>query len=100
MISSMKKNIKVEFIHLAGFESRHAVFRIPPLSFPVLATATPPDVEIFLTNEAYEPIDFDKNVGLVGISVILPFAPKAYEVARRFRQRGGRNIGNWFLGLH
>jgi hypothetical protein len=73
----MKNNIKVEFIHQAGFESRHALFRIPPLTFPVLATATPPDVEFFLTNKAYESIDFDKNVDLVGISVILPFTPKA-----------------------
>jgi len=84
----MASDFRVQLIHLAGFESRHAVFRIPPQTFPVLAAATPEDVQLELVDESVAPIDFDADVDLVGISVILPFAPKAYEVARRFRERG------------
>jgi len=84
----MARDLRVQLIHLAGFESRHAVFRIPPQTFPVLAAATPDDVDLTLVDESVAPIDFDADVDLVGISVILPFAPKAYEVARRFRERG------------
>lgn len=92
----MAKSLRVDLIHLAGFESRHSLFRIPPLTFPVLAAATPPHVELTMVDESYEPIDFERRVDLVGISVILPFAPKAYEVARRFRERGVKVV----LGGH
>lgn len=91
-----KHNLKVDLIHLAGFESRHAVFRIPPQTFPVLAATTPPGIELTLVDESHQPIDFDRKVDLVGISVILPFAPKAYEVARRYRRRGVKVV----LGGH
>lgn len=92
----MKQNFKVKLIHLSNTESPHSIFRIPPATFPVLAAATPPEIEISLADEACESIDFDEHVDLVGISVILPFAPKAYAVSKRFRERGVKVV----LGGH
>lgn len=84
----MKGKVKVAFIHLAGFESKHALFRVPPLTFQCLAAVTPLDVEIVLIDESFEAIDFDIEVDIVGISVILPFSQKAYFVAECFKNKG------------
>ncbi len=63
-------------------------FWFPRLSLPVLAALTPPDVEVKLLDESVEKINFDEEVDLVGISVMTFLAPRAYEIAREFRQRG------------
>lgn len=63
-------------------------FWFPRLSLPVLAALTPPDVEVRLLDESIEKINFDEEVDLVGISVMTFLAPRAYEIATGFRQRG------------
>ncbi|MBI5125650.1 MAG: cobalamin B12-binding domain-containing protein, partial [Planctomycetes bacterium] len=63
-------------------------FWFPRLSLPVLAALTPPDVEVRLLDESIEKINFDEEVDLVGISVMTFLSPRAYEIAREFRQRG------------
>jgi radical SAM superfamily enzyme YgiQ (UPF0313 family) len=83
-----RKDLKVGLIQLACSDYRHEIFHLPTQTFPMLAAATPPDVELYLTDESIEPIDYGRPVDLVGISIIIPFALKAYEIARRFRERG------------
>jgi radical SAM superfamily enzyme YgiQ (UPF0313 family) len=58
------------------------------LTLTMLAALTPPDVEVKITDENVEPIDFDQEVDLVGVTGMLMHAPRAYEIAQRFRQRG------------
>jgi len=60
----------------------------PPLSLGVVAGLTPDDWEVSITDEAVEPVDFDAEADLVGITVMTPLAPRAYEIAARFRDRG------------
>lgn len=60
----------------------------PMLSLGMLATLTPPDVEVRIADEHVEPIDFDEPVDLAGITVLTPTAVRAYEIADRFRRRG------------
>jgi radical SAM superfamily enzyme YgiQ (UPF0313 family) len=67
---------------------REKVFKIPPLGLLNVAAVTPSGVEVSLTDENVEPIDFEKDVDLVGISTMTSAAPRAYEIARRFRKRG------------
>lgn len=54
----------------------------------MLAALTPPDIEVKITDENVEPIDFEEDVDLVGVTGMLMHAPRAYEIAQRFRQRG------------
>jgi radical SAM superfamily enzyme YgiQ (UPF0313 family) len=63
-------------------------FWFPRLSLPVLAALTPPEVEVKLLDQSIEKINYDEEVDLVGISVMTFLAPRAYEIAREFRQRG------------
>jgi len=58
------------------------------LALPTIAALTPEDVEIDITDENVEQIDFDKNVDLVGITCSTWLAPRAYEIADEFRRRG------------
>lgn len=64
---------------------RARVFKIPPLGLLNVAAVTPDDVEVVLTDENIEPVSFDKDPDLVGITVLTSAAPRAYEIAHRFR---------------
>lgn len=63
-------------------------FWFPKLGLPTIAANTPPGVEVKIVDECVEDIDFDIDVDLVGISVMTYLAPRAYEIASRFRERG------------
>jgi radical SAM superfamily enzyme YgiQ (UPF0313 family) len=58
------------------------------LTLTTLAALTPPDIEVKITDENVEPIDFEEDVDLVGVTGMLMHAPRAYKIAHRFRQRG------------
>ncbi|MFB0526937.1 MAG: radical SAM protein [bacterium] len=58
------------------------------MALPIIAALTPENIEVDITDENIEQIDFDNNVGLVGITCSTWLAPRAYEIADEFRQRG------------
>jgi radical SAM superfamily enzyme YgiQ (UPF0313 family) len=58
------------------------------LTLTTLAALTPPDVEVKITDENVEPIDFEEDVDLVGVTGMVMHAPRAYQIAQKFRQRG------------
>jgi len=67
---------------------KHSYFKLAPLSLPYIAGLTPGDVDIQIIDELVDEVDFDTDVDLVGLSVLTPLAPRAYEIADRFRKRG------------
>jgi radical SAM superfamily enzyme YgiQ (UPF0313 family) len=72
-------------------------FTSPPLGLVTLAALCPPDIEVAITDENVEPIDFDEQVDLVGITGTTPLAPRAYEIADAFRKR---NVAVVLGGIH
>ncbi|NWF92503.1 MAG: radical SAM protein [Syntrophaceae bacterium] len=58
------------------------------LTLTTLAALTPSHIDVKITDENVEPIDFEEDVDLVGLTGMVMHAPRAYEIARRFRQRG------------
>ena len=58
------------------------------LTLTTLAALTPKDIEVKITDENVEPVDFDEDVDLVGVTGMVMHASRAYEIAERFRQRG------------
>lgn len=85
--------MRVKFIHpkdtgIDYLKNRRG-FGYPLLTFPVLAAYTPGEVEdIEIIDEEYEEIDFAAPVDLVGITAMTYLAPRAYEIADAYRQRG------------
>jgi len=61
---------------------------IPPLGLLRVASSTPPDIEVSITDERIETIDFSEDVDLVGISAMTCQASRAYEIARIYRDKG------------
>lgn len=62
-------------------------FHLPQMSLALLASLTPPEIDISITDELVQPIDFDKEADLVGITVNTKTARRAYEIADEFRSR-------------
>ena len=57
------------------------------LTLTTLAALTPEDIEVKITDENVEPIDFEEDVDLVGVTGMIMHASRAYQIAERFRQR-------------
>lgn len=64
--------------------------RYKPLTLTTLAALIPPelDAEVELIDEGIADVSPDLQADLVGLTVITGTAPRAYELADRFRSRG------------
>ncbi len=71
-----------------GLLSWKAKAYYPPLNLCMLAAYSPDDFKASITDKCVKPIDFDKEVDLVGLTAYTNNAPGAYEVADEFRRRG------------
>ncbi len=75
--------------------SNHVIgdYTMPPsLALPIIAALTPNDIDVALTDDNIETIDFDEKADLVAISCFTPQAGRAYEIADAFRKRGTKTI--------
>jgi radical SAM superfamily enzyme YgiQ (UPF0313 family) len=63
-------------------------FRMPTLGMLRVAGATPPGWTVTIQDEKVEPIDFDREADVVGITGMTPAIDRAYQIADRFRARG------------
>ncbi len=64
------------------------VLALPPLNLATIAACTPEGHEVEIFDEAFDEIDYAVDVDLVGITCMTPLAPRAYDIAAGFRQRG------------
>ncbi|MFH1053589.1 MAG: radical SAM protein [Candidatus Woesearchaeota archaeon] len=71
--------------------------RFPSLALANIAALTPEEDEIILVDEQISPVDFDVYADLVAITVNTSVAPRAYEIADRFRKKGIKVV---FGGIH
>ncbi len=64
------------------------VLALPPLNLMMIAAYTPQEFEVEILDEAFDQIDYEATVDLVGITCMTPLAPRAYRIAGEFRRRG------------
>ncbi|CAA9294501.1 MAG: hypothetical protein AVDCRST_MAG26-4355 [uncultured Chloroflexia bacterium] len=94
--SSSSPRLRILLISPRGPLYRHRTgiwkksLRYAPLTLTTLAALVPPELgaEISICDEGIADIDLQADVDLVGISAITGTAPRSYELARHFRQRG------------
>lgn len=84
----MKKILLVNPSFKGSLHSNIKVLAIPPLNLAVIARYTPEQYAVEIVDEAVEDLNFDTPADLVGITCMTPLAPRAYELATLFRQRG------------
>lgn len=77
---------------------RTKVFRFSMLSSLYVAAAMPPYVHTQIIDEDVEPIDFDTDADIIGISFMTFNAPRAYEIADKFRKEKFKTV--IFGGYH
>lgn len=74
------------------------LFRFSMLSSLYVAASMPAYVETKIVDEDVEPIDFEADADIIGISFMTYNAPRAYEIADRFRIEKGKPV--IFGGYH
>ena len=84
----MKKVLLINPAHKGTLHSNIKVLAIPPLCLAMIARYTPEHYEVEIVDEAVQDLDFDAPADIVGITCMTPLAPRAYEIAGRFRERG------------
>lgn len=67
---------------------RRKMLRFSLLPLTTVAALTPPEHEVTIRDENVQPLDFDCDADLVGVSFMTALAPRAYEIAAEFRKRG------------
>ena len=73
-------------------------FRFSMLPSLYVAASMPPYVETRIIDEEVEPIDFEADADIIGISFMTYNAPRAYEIADRFGREKGKPV--IFGGYH
>jgi len=81
--------MKIELISPSLGESGSVgtFFPVPTLALALLGGMTPPDIDIAITDELVQSINFEKKVDLIGITVNTNSAVRAYKIADEFRSR-------------
>ena len=64
----------------------------PGLNLAIIAAITPPDIEVQIVDESVEPVDFDTDADLIGITGMTNMAPVGYAMADEFRRRGKKVV--------
>lgn len=72
----------------SGKPIKYKKLLLPSGTLATLAALTPEDIEVSVTNEYVDTVDFDADVDLVGITALSCHAPRAYQIADEFRKRG------------
>lgn len=65
---------------------------LAPLGLMYLAANTPAGIDVHIKDENVERIDFSDVPDLVGITTLTQTAPRAYEIADRYRAAGARVV--------
>lgn len=67
-------------------------FRFSMLPSLYVAACMPPYVETHIVDEDVQPVDFDVDADLIGLSFMTYNTPRAYEIADFFRTRRGKPV--------
>jgi radical SAM superfamily enzyme YgiQ (UPF0313 family) len=84
----MKKILLINPAFKGSLHSNIKVLAIPPLNLAMIASYTPEHYDTEIVDEGVEDLDFDTPADLVGITCMTSLAPRAYEIAVHFRNRG------------
>lgn len=66
--------------------------KLPSLSLYILKGLTPKKHTVDIVEEEFDNLDFDGHFDLVGISCMTANAPRAYEIAKKFKEKGATII--------
>jgi len=72
------------------------ILKLPPLTLLQIAALIPPEHDVFIIDESFEEIRFNEDYDIVFLSFRTINAPRAYEIADKFRKEGVTVVcGGW-----
>ncbi len=80
--------MKIELVRVTHERVRPWQVFLGSLALPVLAALTPPNIEVRITDERTEWIDYESDADLIGLTYFTADAHRAYKTADEFRKRG------------
>ncbi|MBI3814861.1 MAG: radical SAM protein [Nitrospinae bacterium] len=75
-------------IYMKHSKSEARSFWFARLSLTMVAALTPKDIDVSIIDENIDNVNFEADVDMVGITVMTAHATRAYEISRKFRDRG------------
>lgn len=85
--------IDIIVVYIRRYKKGHEVDFVPPITGVHLAALTPPNHEVRVYHQQVQKINFNTDADLVALSFFSGFAPEAYLLADKFRERGKLVIG-------
>lgn len=79
-----------------GYVPKRKMLRFSVLSLTTVAALTPQEHEVVICDENVEYLDTDFDCDVVGITFMTALAPRAYELAEIFRNRGIVTVAGGF----
>lgn len=76
--------------------TKRKMLRFSVLSLTTIAALTPDKHEVVICDENVQPVDYDIEADIIGISFMTGLANRAYELAEHFRNRGLVTIAGGF----
>ncbi len=80
--------MKIELVRVTHKRTQPWQVFLRTLTLPVLAALTPSSIEVKITDERTEAIDYESNADLIGLTYLTADAYRAYRIADEFRKRG------------
>jgi len=80
--------MKIELVRVTHKRTRPWQVFLRTLTLPILAALTPPNIEVRITDERTESIDYQSDADLIGLTYFTADAQRAYKTADEFRKRG------------
>lgn len=76
--------------------TKRKMLRFSVLSLTTIAALTPDKHEVVICDENVQPLDYDIDADLVGVSFMTGLANRAYELAAHFKKRGIITVAGGF----
>ena len=83
-----KKILLISPAYKVTIARKSRVLCLPPYALLILATLIIDKYDVEIVDEAFEDINYDVQVDLVGISCLTYTAPLAYKICEKFKKRG------------
>jgi radical SAM superfamily enzyme YgiQ (UPF0313 family) len=79
--------MKIELVRVTHKRTRGWQVFLRTLTLPILAALTPSNIEVKITDERAESIDYESDADLIGLTYLTADAYRAYRIADEFRKR-------------
>ena len=79
--------MRIELVRVTHKRTRAWQLFLRTLTLPILAALTPSSIEVKITDERTESIDYESDADLIGLTFLTADAHRAYRMADEFRKR-------------